>query len=55
MQNNFGLKLIAVMDINSLKLYKAQGLKIINEIGDFSIHSGNNHKTERHEGFHEMY
>lgn len=53
MQNNFGLKLIAVMDINSLKLYKAQGLKIINEIGDFSIHSGSNHKTERHEGFHE--
>ena len=53
MQNNFGLKLIAVMDINSLKLYKAQGLKIISEIGNFSILSSTNHKTGKHEGFNE--
>ena len=53
MQNNLGSKLIAVIDINTLKLYKAQGLKITKEIGSFSIHSDSNHKSERHEGFHE--
>lgn len=41
------------MNINGLKLYKAQGLQIINKIRDFSIHSGSNHKTEEHESFHE--
>ncbi|PCJ25236.1 MAG: hypothetical protein COA94_06525 [Rickettsiales bacterium] len=51
MRNDLGVKLIAVLDINSLKLYKAQGLKIIDEVGCFLIHSDVNHKTEKHEGF----
>ena len=27
MQNNFGCKLVAVLDMNKLKLFKAEGLK----------------------------
>lgn len=51
MTNSLGAKLIAVMDINNLKLFKAEGLKITGELGNYAIHSDANHKTERHEGF----
>ena len=51
MNNSFGFKLIAVLDINTLILFKAQGLQIIETIKRISIHSNINHKTEKHEGF----
>lgn len=50
MQNNLGIKLISVLDINTLKLYQARGLKIIQEIGEHHIHSDINHKPEKREG-----
>lgn len=51
MKNGFGLKLIAVMDINTLKLYEAQGLKINKIIATYLIKSNINHKPEKGEGF----
>ena len=51
MKNNFGFKLVAVLDINTLILFKASGLKIIETIKNINIHSDINHKTEKHEGF----
>lgn len=50
MQNNLGIKLIAVLDIKTLKLYQARGLKITQEVGKHHIHSDINHKHEKHEG-----
>jgi protein required for attachment to host cells len=50
MQSNLGIKLIAVLDINTLKLYQARGLKITREIGKYHIHSDINHRPEKHEG-----
>lgn len=49
MSNSF--KLVAVLDINTLILFKARGLKIIETIKRVSIHGSTNHKTEKHEGF----
>lgn len=51
LQTNLGLKLIAVMDVNILKLFTAQGIKITGNIGSFDITSGNDHKREKFEGF----
>lgn len=50
MQNNLGLKLIAVLDINTLKLYEAKGLKITKKIDNHLIHSDVNHRPESHQG-----
>ena len=52
MQNSLGLKLIAVMDLNTLNLYEAQGIKIIKKIGGFSINSDTNHRKEKRQGYH---
>lgn len=49
MQNGFGLKLIAVLDINTLKLYEAKGLKVTSEISRHFIHADTNHKPEGHQ------
>lgn len=46
-----GKKLVAVLDINLLKLFKAEGLKIIESLGVYKIHSDTNHKESRNEGF----
>ena len=49
MQNNFGCKLVAVLDMNKLKLFKAEGLKITEEVGQFQLHSEEKQSIERHE------
>ncbi len=49
MQNNFGYKLVAVLDMNRLKLFKAEGLKITEEVGQFQLHSDEGRSVERHE------
>lgn len=53
MQNDLGLKLIAVMDAHVLKLYAAQGLKIVNHIKAYNLADENHasHIQERHQGF----
>ncbi|NRB10640.1 MAG: host attachment protein [Rickettsiaceae bacterium] len=51
MKNNLGLKLIAVINVNTLKLYEAQGLKITKQIGDFNIAADTDHRQEKHQGF----
>ncbi|GAB4163943.1 MAG: hypothetical protein Tsb006_3300 [Rickettsiaceae bacterium] len=53
MSNKLGPKLVAVMDINTLKLYQTQGLKVTKELGAFLIHSSLDHNHEKHEGFYQ--
>jgi protein required for attachment to host cells len=49
MQNHFGYKLVAVLDMNMLKLFKAEGLKITEEVGKFQLHENEERNVERHE------
>lgn len=49
MPNSFGYKLVAVLDMNTLKLFKAEGLKITEEVGQFQLHSNEERIVERHE------
>lgn len=49
MQNHFGYKLVAVLDMNTLKLFKAEGLKITEEVGKFQLHKDEGRSVERHE------
>ena len=49
MQNYFGYKLVAVLDMNTLKLFKAEGLKITEGIGIFQLHENEERNVERHE------
>ena len=44
-------KLVAVLDINTLIIFRAQGLKIIDIVKKIAIHSSINHKTTKREGF----
>ena len=46
MNSNFGLKMIAVVDLSKLRLYEAQGLKITKKIDELAISA---HKEPRHE------
>lgn len=46
MGNNLGLKLIAVMDLNKLRLYEAQGLRINKKIEELPLAI---HKEHRHQ------
>ena len=50
MQNKLGLKLVAVLDINTLKLFEAKGLKITKPISNHHIHSDVDHHPESHQG-----
>ena len=43
------LKLIAVTDSTKLKLYKAQGLKILEMLEEFDIENDKHHRGEKHE------
>ena len=49
MQNHFGYKLVAVLDMNTLKLFKAEGLKITEGVGIFQLHENEERNVERHE------
>ena len=49
MQNHFGYKLVAVLDMNTLKLFKAEGLKITEGVGKFQLHENEERNVERHE------
>ena len=49
MQGDKNLKLIVVADINNLKLFTAQGLKIIGLLDSIIIASGVNHKNTKHD------
>ena len=51
MKTDLGSKLVAVMDINILKLFEAQGLKIIKNVGNFDLSAGNHHGTAKRQGF----
>lgn len=51
MAKNSSKKLIAVLDIRILKLYEAEGIKILNLIKQNTIHSDVDHKQLRHKGF----
>ena len=51
MSKNISNKLIAVLDIRILKLYEAEGVKILNMIMQHTIHSDVDHKQLKHEGF----
>jgi protein required for attachment to host cells len=51
MVNSLGLKLVVVLDINTLKLYEAQGIKINREIAIYEIKPDVNHRSEKGEGF----
>lgn len=46
MENDLGLKLIAVADLNKLRLYEAQGIKILKqlELLPLSLHKEHNHE-----------
>lgn len=52
MQTDLGHKLIAVMDIHVLKLFTAEGLKIIGNVGVIDLKSGNDHREEKQQSFH---
>jgi protein required for attachment to host cells len=49
MQNNFGYKAVAVLDMNKMKLFKAEGLKITEEIGQFHLHDEEKSHPDKHE------
>ncbi len=49
MNNSFGLKVIAVLDVNTLKLFKGDGLKIVEEISQYQLHEKHTHDIQRHE------
>lgn len=49
MNNSFGLKVIAVLDVNTLKLFKGEGLKIVEEISQYQLHEKHAHDVQRHE------
>ncbi len=49
MNNSFGLKVIAVLDVNTLKLFKGDGLKIVEEIAQYQLHEKHTHDVQRHE------
>ena len=51
MVNSLGLKLVVVLDINTLKLYEAQGIKINREIAVYELKHDINHRPEKGEGF----
>jgi protein required for attachment to host cells len=46
MTNNLGLKMIAVIDLNKLRLYEAKGVKILKKIEELPLAL---HKEHRHE------
>lgn len=49
MNNSFGLKVIAVLDVNTLKLFKGDGLKIVEEISQYQLHEKHVHDVQKHE------
>lgn len=51
MQNDLGLKLIAVMDAHVLKFYEAQGLKVTKHIKAYKLSEDTNHTQAKHQGF----
>ena len=53
MQGDKNLKLIVVADINNLKLFTAQGLKIIGFLDNIIIASGVNHKNTKHDSLYQ--
>ena len=54
MQGDKNLKLIVVADINNLKLFTAQGLKIIGLLDSIIIASGvNHHKNTKHDSLYQ--
>lgn len=53
MQGDKNLKLIVVADINNLKLFTAQGLKIIGLLDSIIIASGVNHKNTKHDSLYQ--
>lgn len=46
MNNDLGIKLIAVVDLSRLRLYEAKGIKIINTLEELALSV---HKEHRHE------
>lgn len=51
MSKNISNKVIAVLDVRVLKLYEAEGIKILNMLMQYSIQSDVDHKQLKHEGF----
>lgn len=47
MDNHLGCKLVAVLDRNKLRLFKAEGLKISEEIEGLDLHNDDKEKSER--------
>ena len=51
MKNNFGIKLVAVLDVNILRMFEAEGIKVTKKLHSHKIHSDINHAESKHDGY----
>lgn len=51
MRSNLGCKLIIVSDINILRLFEAQGVRIVKQLENYKIHSDVDHREGKHDGY----